>query len=254
MCQEFNIEQHFTSPYTLRSNGKMENFNKFLKASIGKLCQEDTAAWDQVLDQILFAYRCYPHTSMGEAPYTLLYNRDPPLPVQKLIKCIETYKGEYTLGKRIEKSQIALSHCSTNAGKDASEPKKTLPHCKATHKSQVGDLVLYKKHNADKMDLWWEPNYRVIRLTSPWSAIVENQMSAKMKCCNVGDIKLKHPMEDWTLEPSSVGRAARFINHPDNLPNVDISIDHDPPPNTQGNPGVGTDTRYSLRKSIKAPA
>ena len=54
VCQEFNIEQHFTSPYTLRSNGKMENFNKFLKASIRKLCQEDTAAWDKVLDQILF--------------------------------------------------------------------------------------------------------------------------------------------------------------------------------------------------------
>ena len=53
VCQEFNIEQHFTSPYTPRPNGKMENFNKFLKASIRKLCQEDTAAWEQVLDQIL---------------------------------------------------------------------------------------------------------------------------------------------------------------------------------------------------------
>ena len=29
VCQEFNIEQHFTSPYTPRSNGKTENFNKF---------------------------------------------------------------------------------------------------------------------------------------------------------------------------------------------------------------------------------
>ena len=57
VCQEFNIEQHFTSPYMPRSNGKMENFNKFLKASIRKLCQEDTTAWDHVLDQILFTYR-----------------------------------------------------------------------------------------------------------------------------------------------------------------------------------------------------
>ena len=72
VCHEFNIEQHFTSPYTPRSNGKTENFNKFLKVSIGKLCQEDTTEWDEVLDQILFTYRCCPHTSMGEAPYTLL--------------------------------------------------------------------------------------------------------------------------------------------------------------------------------------
>ena len=108
VCQEFNTE-HFTNPYTPRSNGKMENFNKFLNASIRKLCQEDTAAWDQVLDQILFAYRCWPHTSTGEASYTLLYNRDLPLPLQKLIKCIEPYKGESMLGKRIEQSQITLS-------------------------------------------------------------------------------------------------------------------------------------------------
>ena len=72
VCEEFNIEQHFPSPYTPRSNGKTENFNKFLKASIRKLYQEDTAAWDQFLDQILFTYRCCPHTSTGEAPYTLL--------------------------------------------------------------------------------------------------------------------------------------------------------------------------------------
>ena len=37
-CQEFGIEQHFISPYTPRSNGKTENFNKFCKASIRKLC------------------------------------------------------------------------------------------------------------------------------------------------------------------------------------------------------------------------
>ena len=46
VCDEFNIKQHFTSPHTPRSNGKTENFNKFLKASIHKLCQEDNAAWD----------------------------------------------------------------------------------------------------------------------------------------------------------------------------------------------------------------
>ena len=32
VCQEFNIEQHFTSPCTPRSNRKMENLNKLLKA------------------------------------------------------------------------------------------------------------------------------------------------------------------------------------------------------------------------------
>ena len=110
VCQEFNIEQHFTNPYTPRSNGKIENFNKFLKASIRRLYQEDAAAWDQDLDQILFAYRCWPHTSTGEAPYTLLYNRGPPLLVQKLIKCIEPDKGETHLGRGLNNQESLFPH------------------------------------------------------------------------------------------------------------------------------------------------
>ena len=125
-------------------------------------------------------------------------------------------------------------------------------HQRATHKFLVGDLVLLKKHNADKMDLRWEPNYRVVRLTSPWSAVVANQINCKTKCCNVGDPKPKHPSEDWKLKPSPISRAARFINHPDNLPNVDITSDSDltltVPSNQKDTVGNG----YNLRKSIKA--
>ena len=119
MCVRSSILNSILQVPTPRSNGKTENFNKFLKASIGKLCQEDIAAWDQVLDHILFAYRCCPHTSMGEAPYILLCNRDPPLPVQKPIKCIDPYKGDNMLGKRIEQSQITLSTVVKNVGEDA---------------------------------------------------------------------------------------------------------------------------------------
>ena len=167
VCQEFNIEQHFTRPYTPRSNRKTENFSKFLKASIRKLCQEDTAAWDQVLDQILLTNRCCPHTSMGETPYTLLYNRDPPLPVQKLIKCIEPYKGDNTLGKRMDQSQITLSMVTKMFERMQTNQKRYYQHEKTTHEFGVGHLVLLKKHNTDRMDLRWEPNYRVIKTEVP---------------------------------------------------------------------------------------
>ena len=50
VCQELGIEQHLTTSCTPRSNGKTENFNKFLRALIRKLCQEDKASWDQFFD------------------------------------------------------------------------------------------------------------------------------------------------------------------------------------------------------------
>ena len=111
VCQEYGIIQYFTSPYTPRSNGKTENFNKFLKASIKKLCQEDNSTWDQVLYQILFAYRCCPHMSTGEPPYTLPYFRDPPLAIHKLIQPMESYKGDNNLGIQIKQSRVTLNSC-----------------------------------------------------------------------------------------------------------------------------------------------
>ena len=82
VCEEHGIKQHFTSPYTPRSNGKTENFNKFLKASIRKLCQEDNAAWDQVL------IRSYAHIDFVLTP----------LLVKHLIHCsiLETHLCQST--------------------------------------------------------------------------------------------------------------------------------------------------------------
>ena len=249
VCQEFNIKQSFTSTYTPRSNGKTENFNKFLKASIRILCQEDTTPWDQVLDQILFSYRCCPHTSTGESPYTLLYDRDPLLPVQKLIKCVQPYTGDNSLAKKIEQSRITLSTVAKMMEKIRANKKRHYLHRRSTHKFQVGDLVLLKKHQKDKMELNWEPNYRVIKLPSSWSAVVENNITGKTKRCNVGDLKHKHPSEDWELKPSPIGRAAKFVNHPDNLPDIDLKLKD--PQSPEDNKAEGP--KYSLRKAIKAP-
>ena len=126
VCQEYGIAQHFTNPYTPRSNGKTENFNKFLRASIRKLCQADNAAWDQVLDQILFSYRCCPHTSTGEAPYTFLYFRDPPIPIHRFIQPMESYKGDNFLGKQIEQSRVTLSIAAKILERMRENQEKTL--------------------------------------------------------------------------------------------------------------------------------
>ena len=222
VCEEHGIKQHFTSPYTPRSNGKTENFNKFLKASIRKLCQEDNAAWDQVLDQILCTYRFCPHTSTGEAPYTLLYFRDPPMPIHKLIQPVETYKGDNTLAKQIEQSRVTLSMAAKMLEKMRENQKRYYKNRKSTHTFKVGDLVLYQKHNKEKLDLKWEPNYRIIKLPHLWTAVIENQSTGRTKRCNISDLKIKHPAEDWNLKQATIGRAAKFVNHPDNLPDIDF--------------------------------
>ena len=86
-----------------KSNGKTENFNRFLKDSISKLFQADMADWDQVLGQILMAYRCCPHTSSGKSPFFLVYNKDPVVPIHTLIKPVKPYR-DMTIAQKIEQT------------------------------------------------------------------------------------------------------------------------------------------------------
>ena len=52
-----------------------------------------------------------------ESPFFLLYNRDPVLPVHKLIKPTLPYRGNNDIGYRIEQSQIALTTAAKNLEK-----------------------------------------------------------------------------------------------------------------------------------------
>ena len=89
---------------------------------------------------------------------------------------------------------------------------------------------------------------------------MENQANGKTKRCNIADLKIKHPSEDWDLKPGTVGRAARFVNHLENLPDIDFVPDkinipdkNNKKPNKADNIADTSHNKYSLRKSIKPP-
>ena len=110
--------------------------------------------------------------------------------------------GEITLGKRIEQSRVSISIAAKMLAKMRANQKRYYENRRSTHPFKVGDLVLLRKHNNDKLELKWEPNYRIVKLPSAWSAVVENQLSRESKRCNIDDLKPKHPSEDWELNPA----------------------------------------------------
>ena len=80
--------------------------------------------------------------------------------------------------------------------------KRNYLNRRSTHPFRVGDVVLLKKHQGDKMDLKSIPNYR----------------------------------------------AAKFVNHPDNLPDIEPIPNYDKSPDKSD-----AGTKYNLRKYIKGP-
>ena len=71
------------------------------------------------------------------------------------------------LEKRIEQSRITLSMAAKMLERIRANQKRHYQHQRATHKFQKGDLVLLKKHNADKMDLRWEPKLQSCQTDIP---------------------------------------------------------------------------------------
>ena len=83
------------------------------------------AYWDQVRGQIVMAYRCCPHTSTGEFPFFLVYNRNPILPLHKLIKPVRPYRGDMTIEQKIEQPKVALTTAAKMLEKKREDQKKS---------------------------------------------------------------------------------------------------------------------------------
>ena len=79
--QQLGIDRIFSAPYYHQSSGKLEVFHKFLKPTLKKLCEKDTANWDKYLNQVLASYRITPNLATAESPFFLVYGRDPNLPL-----------------------------------------------------------------------------------------------------------------------------------------------------------------------------
>ena len=69
------IEHRFTPVYSPQCNGKIEGFNKFLKATIGKQMQ-GSLEWDSMVSKATAAYNFFPTQSSKHAPFFLMFDRE----------------------------------------------------------------------------------------------------------------------------------------------------------------------------------
>ena len=70
---------------------KLEVFNKYLKPTLKKLCENDQDNWDQNLNQILASYCITPHLATGETPFFLVYGRYLNLPLHWLLEPMQHF-------------------------------------------------------------------------------------------------------------------------------------------------------------------
>ena len=218
VTKDLGIERIFSAPYHPQSNGKLETFHKFLKPTLKKMCAEDQDNWDDYVKQVLGTYRGIPNLTTGESPFFLVYRRDGNQPLHQLLQPLIRFLGNPDLGLLcLDQHQLSLS-----IAKKYLDDHRFLTAEKTADRAEpgfkVGDRVYFKNKTPGKWDLKWRAEYRIVWIEHKGCYLhIKNQATGKIRSCNVKDIVLEPISELWNVNPES-GRASKFINHPNNLP------------------------------------
>ena len=218
VTKPLGIKRIFSAPYHPQCNGKLETFHKFLKSTLKKMCAEDQDNWDDYIEQVLGTYREIPNLTTGESPFFSVYRRDGNQPPHQLLQPLTRFLGDPELGLLcLNQHRLSLS-----IAKKYLDNHRFLTAEKMTDRAEpgfkVGDSVYFKNKTPGKWDLKWRAGYRIIPIECKGHYLhIENQVTGKIRSCNVKDVVLEPISELWNVNPE-FGRASKFINHLNNLP------------------------------------
>ena len=180
VLQQLGIDRIFSAPYHPQSNSKLEDFHKYLKPTLKKLCEKDPANWDKYINQVLASYRITPNLATAESLFFLVYGRDPNLPLHQLLELMQCFLGDPDSGKlHLETHRLALAI----AKKTLDENRFTATQKTTSRKNpafQVGDCVYFKNKQPGKWDLKWRPGYQIVHFEHNGHFIhIKNQATGK---------------------------------------------------------------------------
>ena len=141
----FKIKHITTSVANPQSNSKVECFHRTLHDVMSKRLDENYETWDLQLNQVLAPIRFNVNESTRFSPYYLLYNRDPVLLLDNILKLHRCYLGEepHKIGLQQQHKLFTLAH---NHLKKAKKRQARYANRNAKYTEfQVGDPVYVKK-------------------------------------------------------------------------------------------------------------
>ncbi len=75
-AQEHGIKILNSTPYYAQANGQAESTNKIIKANLRKVVNNNPSNWDELLSEVLWAYRTSKKLSINTTPFSLVYGPD----------------------------------------------------------------------------------------------------------------------------------------------------------------------------------
>ena len=107
-----NISHVTTSFYHPQGNSKVERFHRTLHDIMSKKVNDNLETWDIYLNEVLGAIRFNINDSTKFSSFYLLYNRDPVVPIDNILKPRRKYLGEepHMIGLEQQHKAFVLVH------------------------------------------------------------------------------------------------------------------------------------------------
>ncbi|KAK6167883.1 hypothetical protein SNE40_021812 [Patella caerulea] len=217
--KELNIKHVLTSFYHPQANARVERMHRTMHDILSKKIAESYNTWDLYLNQTLAAIRFNVNESTKFSPFYLLYNRDPVLPLDNILKPRRKYLGtdphEIALQNQHKAFLLVHKRLRKTQRKNAEYVNKNATDTLF----KVGDPVYYKNHlQKHKLQERWTPYYRIIEQTSPVSFIIHNQLTGRTTKSNAQDLRLAK-LDNWQIpekqsEKEKLLRKAHYVEDP----------------------------------------
>ena len=81
LASVFGFKKISTTPYRPQCDGLVERFNRTLLRLLRCFVDTSQANWDDLLPYVLFSYNTAISSTTGEAPFSIVFGRDPPAPI-----------------------------------------------------------------------------------------------------------------------------------------------------------------------------
>lgn len=204
--QTFNIHHVTTNLYHPQSNSRVERFHKTLHQILSKKIEnEEFETWDVYLNQTLAAVRFHINESTRQSPFSLLYNREPMLPIDNILKPRTKYMGE-------DFHKIAIQEQHKSFVRVHRHLRRAKERQKRYHKGQmetfeVGDPVFLRRHVRNtKLQDKWKKYYKIYQKTGPVSFVLKNQVDGTLTKAHAEH--LRRAKSEWKI-PKADGRPLR---------------------------------------------
>ena len=144
LCALYGIKKSRTTPYHPEGNAQAERFNRTLFGLIKSFSESERRRWPDFLSHLTFVYNSTPHCTTGVAPYTLMFGREPLIPLDQILGRSDSNWGQDFVREQSELLERAGALVKERVRKRTLQ-NEALHHNVNAVPLQVGSQVLLKK-------------------------------------------------------------------------------------------------------------